>query len=281
MGNIVFKRGAFSPVDKGRLGEQDNKMSALERASTFTGGDIVPYINNVQVGNLESVTWSSSVETVGVYGMGRRDPYGFTKGKRAIVGSLVFTQLNQHVLLEQVFDITGQNRRTLGDIWSSGDLGSNVTASKLANSTNVSVVGRYGTSNKGIGTENPSVDPYINNTISMGLDYNLRGLSPTDFANQLNAQIKWTAQLVAAQIIRYADQLPPFDLTLVGVNKFGDASRAILFGVEISNETSGFSMTDLGNSVGMSFVAAGVEPWRPITATEGSAWTISPFSTVG
>jgi hypothetical protein len=103
----VFQRYAYSP----RYNYQtepglDDPMADGNNMVVFSGGDMQAYINNIKVGNLESVTWSISVEVVGNYVMGRRDAVIYTTGKRVVVGSLVLSQYDRHALLEQVFSVS-------------------------------------------------------------------------------------------------------------------------------------------------------------------------------
>jgi hypothetical protein len=64
--------------------------------------------------------------------------------------------------------------------------------------------------------------------------------------------------------IRFADQIPPFDITLIGVNDEGAVSRCAFYGVHVTQETGGWSMMDLNNAAGFSFVCMDCEPWRPL-----------------
>lgn len=62
------------------------------------------------------------------------------------------------------------------------------------------------------------------------------------------------------------DQLPPFDLTIIGSNEAGDNSVATLHGVELINEGQTLSIEDLVTECVMQFVARDFEPLRPIGA---------------
>lgn len=248
----VFKRYAYSSVDNDYVTSTGQYDTPATNLVTFTGGDLQAYINNMKVGNLESITWSVSVETVGNYVMGRRDPQTYTTGKRVIVGSIVFSQYDRHAFLEQVWNMSSRKLDRLSQLWSMD----NATAGKLMNATTL-VIGPSGTT-AGTPTTIAPTSNISNNTAGM------RGLSKKDFENQLAQHIRTTAELIGATRLNYSDQIPAFDLTLVGVSKAGYAARCAIFGMQITQETAGFSMNDLGNSVGMSYVALGVSPWRAI-----------------
>jgi hypothetical protein len=81
-----------------------------------------------------------------------------------------------------------------------------------------------------------------------------------------------TARIVGSQKFMYSDQVPPFDMTLIGVNTQGAASRCALLGMRITQETAGISTNDMGNAVGMSFVALSIDPWSKVENIDGVAY---------
>jgi len=260
----VFQRYAYSPRYQIK-GEDPKRFEADNNLVVFSGGDLTAYINNTKVSNLESVTWSTSVEVAGNYVMGRRNAVTYTKGKRVVVGSIVLSQYDRHALLEHVFHISDRGISTIGGLWNPATNVGNALAT--GNKTFTSPGGI--TSSSYIEKDENS----LGTDVIQGNNYLNRGLSREAFERQLRQQYAETAQLVGAQKFNYSDQIPPFDLTLVGVTAGGDAARCSLFGITVTQETGGFSQNDLGNSIGMSFVALAVSPWRPIVL-DGTAGTI-------
>lgn len=61
----------------------------------------------------------------------------------------------------------------------------------------------------------------------------------------------------------YADQIPPFDITITFSNEYGQAAVKSIYGVELLNEGSGASMDDLVMEETMTFVAREVGPMIP------------------
>jgi hypothetical protein len=256
-----FQRYAYSGLDSSLKGVQIDQGIFPE---TFSGGDLQAFINNKKVANLESVTWSISVEVVGNYVMGQRNPLSYTKGKRVIVGSLALTQWDRHALLEQVFHLSRSEIFNQYDIWSA--LGGS-PAQQVLNTTDFTIVG----TNRAVNSASVSTElnpPGASTGIGAN-NANVRGLSRVAYENELRQMVKETAALIGAQKIDNSDQLPPFDLTLVGVNQGGAAAYCTLFGMTITQETAGFSMNDLANTVGMSFTALYVSPWRPVLDNAG------------
>jgi len=60
------------------------------------------------------------------------------------------------------------------------------------------------------------------------------------------------------------DQLPPFDITIIGSNELGDSSAMVLYGVEIVNEGQTMSIQDMITENVMQFVARDFDPLRPV-----------------
>jgi len=66
----------------------------------------------------------------------------------------------------------------------------------------------------------------------------------------------------------YSDQLPPFTITLVARNEFGNAMVMRIYGVHLVSEGTGMSVDDNVAEAQFTFVAQGVEWWKPLTDTE-------------
>ena len=225
---------------------------------SFSGGDLFAYIDNIQVGNLESITWSTSVEVVGNYTMGSRQCRQYTTGKRVIVGSLMFAQYDRHALMEQVFKVSKNGvPATLKSIYSPS-----VLTARASQQTQVQA--QYAATGGG-GTG--SSRPQVNSQLQYDNGGTAAGLSTATFAQQQNDMVAAAQKTVGSEVINYSDQLPPFDLTLVGIAATGVTASCTIFGIQTTQETGGFSMQDLGNSVGFSFVAISVNPWRLVSGT--------------
>ena len=66
---------------------------------------------------------------------------------------------------------------------------------------------------------------------------------------------------------RLADQLLPFDITLVGANEYGKTTKMVLEGVELMSESGGISIDDLVIEKQMSFIARRIKNWNNSAAT--------------
>jgi hypothetical protein len=75
----------------------------------------------------------------------------------------------------------------------------------------------------------------------------------------------------------YVDQIPPFDIVVVAANEYGNAASMRIYGVEILNEGSGFSVDDIVIENQMTYVCRTILPWQPlgqwIFGAEGGAFS--------
>lgn len=186
--------------------------------STFSGSDIVCNFNGTVVGTLAGITWSVTREKAPVYTMGSPNPRSFSRGKRGIAGSLIFTTFDRPAL----YDLIRDSKDKLGDDF-------------------------------GIWTRNWNILP------NLGGNANSRSIAAgiSDFTS--------TASGVVQALPYYADQLPPFDITITYANEYGQAAVKSIYGVELLNEGSGVSMDDIVIEESMTYVAREVGPMIPTT----------------
>jgi hypothetical protein len=80
---------------------------------------------------------------------------------------------------------------------------------------------------------------------------------PTNVANNLSDS--W--QQASAW---YVDQILPFDVVIVAANEYGQAATMRVYGIEILNEGSGFSIDDIVIENQMTYVARTILPWQKL-----------------
>lgn len=166
--------------------------------------------------------------------MGNANPRAFTRGKRGIAGSCIFTVFDRHPL------------KSLMD-----------------------------------------------QAVYVAKDDDLQDTAEGYATNEIHSAMPQTVGdtlTLAAQIRnpKYADQIPPFDVTLAARNEYGQMASMRIFGIEFLNEGSGTSVDDTTNEVQMTFVARHVSHWQHYegdfdTAKTGAAigFTISSEGTTG
>lgn len=177
-----------------------------ETYTTFSGADIVCSFAGVTVGTLSGITWSVTREKAPIYTMGSANPRSFSRGKRGIAGSLIFTMFDRPSLYRMLLDRKDE-------------------AFYYTRSSNVL----------------PGTD---------GGAYLHRGIVPAS-AQQVD---------VRKSFPYYADQVPPFDVTITFANEYGQAAVRGIYGVEILNEGCGASMDDVVIEETMTFVAREIGP---------------------
>ena len=71
--------------------------------------------------------------------------------------------------------------------------------------------------------------------------------------------------------VYYVDQILPFDIAIIAANEYGQSAQMRLYGCEILNEGSGFSIDDIVIENQMTYVCRTILPWRSfhLTNVEG------------
>lgn len=190
----------------------------LNTYTTFSGADIVATFGGVEIGALSGITFSVTREKAPIYTMGSPNPRSFSRGKRGIAGSLIFTVFDRpalYTMLDKNYEAqdTKQMFYTRAHNTLPGD------------------------------------------TQSVG-----RGISGLQ---EPNGGIGWSKDVVK-KVPYYADQIPPFDITVTFVNEYGQAAVRSIYGVELLNEGSGASMDDIVIEETMTYVARELGPMYAI-----------------
>ena len=73
-----------------------------------------------------------------------------------------------------------------------------------------------------------------------------------------------TKGISAASTPHYDDEIPPFDITVSFANEYGQNAVLVIYGVEILNEGTGFSIDNVTSEKACTFVARRVEHMKPV-----------------
>lgn len=187
--------------------------------TSFSGADIVATFGGIVIGELQAISYSVTREKAPIYTMGSPDPRSFSRGKRGIAGSLVFTVFHKDTL-EELKKADGAEYYT------------NAANAELA----------Y-----------PDGDPGTEEGVSPEVWEDIMENTNTPFLQN-------TAN--------YADEIPPFDITITMLNEYGQAAKFSLYGVEILNEGSGMSIDDITTEKACTFVARTISPLKSVSRTE-------------
>ena len=189
--------------------------------TTFSGADIVATFGSEVIGSLQAITYSVSREKAPVYTMGSPEPRSFSRGKRGIAGTLVFTVFDRDALIEALIRQNGKVERIGSD-----DLSTVTTPMSIDEWDRIMT-----------GDVMKSSDIYTKSNI-------------THIDNPV-----------------YADEIPPFDVTISFANEYGQKAVLVIYGLEILNEGTGFSIDSVTTEKACTFVARKVDYMKPVDAT--------------
>lgn len=192
----------------------------LNTYTTFSGADIVATFGGIEIGALSGITFSVTREKAPIYTMGSPNPRSFSRGKRGIAGSLIFTVFDRPALYTML-------------------------EKNYANSKPMDFY-----------TRSHNTLPGDSNSLGRGIP----GLGG-------NASNNWTRD-IQKKVPYYADQIPPFDITVTFVNEYGNAAVRSIYGCELLNEGSGASMDDIVIEETMTYVARELGPMYTIATTQ-------------
>jgi len=197
---------------------------------TFSGRDMYCTLAGIPFAEVSAVTVTIAREVIAIFGSGDSNPRAFNRGRRSITGTLVLKSVNRNIL---VHDLQARQKTAQGFYVTEA-------AKREIDLTIQSVIALQGT--------------------DAGL---LLGITP----GALDAAIKnlrniWQT-LDRAEVVPYADALPPFNIDIVLMNDEGHASKVSIIGVVILNEGWGWSVEDLDPETTYTFLARAVHPLTP------------------
>lgn len=187
--------------------------------TTFSGCDIVASFGDTVIGELQAITYSVSREKAPVYTMGSPEPRSFSRGKRGIAGTMVFTVFDRDALIQAV-------KKKVNRIGS----GPNAKA-------------------------NTAYEPMTIDKWDEIMSGEVAKKSANDRTNSI---------LQTEQDPLYADELPPFDVTISFANEYGQKAVLVIYGLEILNEGTGFSVDSVTTEKACTFVARKVDYMRSV-----------------
>lgn len=206
-----------------------SNQSSLDLARTYTsfsGVDIRVVIGGKPIGQMQAVSYAVQREKAPIYVMGKVDPLSFSRGKRGIAGTMISLMLDRHILFDEPFS----DKQYLAD---KDEIFADV---QQINELNLQ------------GNEDTSLN-------IQDLTGNADGTQSTVDTTALSSD--WQLTNTA-----YVDQLPPFDTTIIAVNEYGKAAQMRIYGCEILNEGSGFSIDDIVIENQMTYVCRTLLPWQ-------------------
>jgi len=232
--------------------------SSLDLSRTYTsfsGVDIKVVIDGHVAGTMQAVSYAIQREKAPIYVMGRVDPLSFSRGKRGIAGTMISIMLDQHMMWREPW--ASSSRVILDNDEIIPDEFNNQNPSSFNDSIS-SFSGLGSVSGQGL-------TPALDRELGSG--------------NAISSE--WGPQRP-----NYVDQIAPFDISIVAVNEYGKAAMMRIYGCEILNEGSGFSIDDIVIENQMTYICRTILPWKAMggwatqegTLTEASNYSLNPQS---
>lgn len=233
---------------------------AQEIFQSLSGSEIHAVFGNLKFADIQMIKYASSRQKAPVYTMGSADLRAIARGPRSINGALIFSHLSKQNLVEKmgeagykVFlsnDETANYNSAYKKQGAAGTPGDANTLKRQALRASGTIANYGAVSKNGLSADAGTFDPF-----AVGEDiYNL-----SNFGQVQSAFL--------------ADQLPPFDITLVGIpetaaqgllDKTYKPQSLVLRGVEFVSEASGTSIEDLVIEKQMSFLARSLQDWSGV-----------------
>lgn len=259
--------------------------------TTFSGVDITAMFDDKTMLSLSGISVSITREKAPVYTFGSATPRSISRGKRGIAGSFVFTLFDRTAFLDIMQDPAHWYYAHRDEVnWLANPTNATAPPRLTVDEANTGALnymnlGNYTESDFYKDIENP--DWASGNKIEVPIDAtNPAGQGTGDDvdttyaaflpADRASTNRKGSGATIppgaivdgqAVTIVRmpiYADQVFPFDITLVAQNEYGQAAWSSVEGVEIINEGSGVSIDDITNEEQFTYIAIHRETWRPI-----------------
>lgn len=213
--------------------------SSLDLSRTYTsfsGVDIKVVIDGHVAGTMQAVSYAIQREKAPIYVMGRVDPLSFSRGKRGIAGTMISIMLDQHMMWREPW---ASSSRVILD-------NDEIIPDEFTNST---------TPNGTPTTFASNIDAFA----GLGSVSGQGNASAVDRAFGAGGAIssEWGPQRP-----NYVDQIAPFDISIVAVNEYGKAAMMRIYGCEILNEGSGFSIDDIVIENQMTYICRTILPWK-------------------
>ena len=222
--------------------------SSLDLSRTYTsfsGVDIKVVIDGNVAGTLQAVSYASQREKAPIYVMGKVDPLSFSRGKRGIAGTMISIMLDQHMIYREPW----------------------ATSSSVVLDKDEIIPDEF----DGTATLSDTVDDFA----GLGVTGTLPSPSLDDALTGALAD-SWEARGP-----NYVDQIAPFDISIIAVNEYGRAALMRIYGCEILNEGSGFSIDDIVIENQMTYICRTILPWKSMGGWTGADGNITASDSGG
>lgn len=224
-----------------------NQNAYSRSYNSFSGVDIKGVFGSVVIAELQAISYSVTREKAPIYTMGSADPRSFSRGKRGIAGTLIFVMFDRHAILSN-----------LGGYAPGGGL--KFQSDKDDIRPQFKTVPATG--NTPYGGSDGALSATLNST---------SGRTAADTVGNQESNISNVGGDQELAKAWYADQIPPFDITLAAANEYGALAVMKIFGVEILNEGYGVSIDDIVSEQQHTYVARQIIGWTAVPSANAEA----------
>lgn len=237
---------------------------------SLSGSEIHAVFGNIKFGDIQMIKYAISRQKVPVYTMGSADLRAIARGVRSINGALVFSHLSTGGLVAEMKKAGSKvflSHDELANYNAEYQQTGNMTQTQrlaLQASGSVGFVGTVTAGNNQNLNQGSTLNPLQSNGTNNFNPFAV-GTAVNNLSNYGRLSEAWLA-----------DQLPPFDITLIGVpetagNELSGANNStfkpqslVLRGVEFVSEASGTSIEDLVIEKQMAFLARSIKDWQSV-----------------
>lgn len=216
-------------------------MSDYSTYTSKSGTEIQAVFNNKKFGELQMVKFATQRDVANIHLMGHVDSVGTAKGKRASTGACIFTVFQKDALMDAI----GTEKTVF------------LTDHELVNYGSDGAMMKFGVRSEGTirTTRNSSL------TEGSGSEGSI-----------------WKRESYGRMVTpTMVDQIPPFDITLVGISEVtGHLSTMTIHGVQFNSDQGGTSIDDLVLERQLTFIARRITPWRSPEEMEKRATNVKP-----
>lgn len=208
------------------------------------GTEIHAVFDTVKFGDMHMVKYATQRDVANIHVMGRVDAVGTAKGKRQTTGACVFTVFQKDRLLEAIRGNTANNIfLTKHELLNYGD------GDTTKNTGDRGKLLQFGT--RRFNTSNPDLQE--NGTLQTITSESIFNINTYG----------------SVSTVALADQIPPFDITLVGISEVDVASaqKMVIHGVQFTSDQGGTSIDDLVLERQLTFIARRISPWSSYSVT--------------
>lgn len=241
---------------------------------SLSGSEIHAVFGNIKFGDIQMIKYAVSRQKAPIYTMGSADMRAIARGPRSINGALVFSHLSTGGLVQAMSNaghkifLSHDELANYNESYREGKTLSEEQKSALRSGGTIGFQGVV--SKEGLQSLSGNYTSAATTTQTQGTQTQ-SNFDPFAIGEAINPLANYGSVTNAW----LADQLPPFDITLIGVPETAgeeiqkksstfSPQSLIIRGVEFVSESSGTSIEDLVIEKQMSWLARSLKDWHDV-----------------